>query len=183
MPAGFILDYVLLSSVNAKNRQKLNIQSIKIVSFPFVRTAPWSARRPVQMERSNWGLEGVGKFCGNGETGESQQWRRRIPKSAASGQILQIGGNGEGPRRAVGENAMSCPRLNSVLASSSSSSSPSPYKSSGPCKPESLLGEIPPLVQTRLDGRFEESGQILTILRFYRYRPKCPWIWKLWNWC
>ena len=82
---------------------------------------------------------------------------------------------------------MSCPRLSSVLASSSSSStSSSPYKSSGPCKPESLLGEIPSLVQgtqTRLDGRFEESGQVLTNLRFYRYRPKGPWIWTLRTWC
>ena len=98
----------------------------RVNTFSFCEGCPWSWSRPVQIGRSNWVLEGVGKFCGNGETGESQR-RRQIPKSAASGQILQIGGNGEGPRRAVGENAMSCPRLSSsVLATSSSSSSSSP---------------------------------------------------------
>ena len=55
-------------------------------------------------------LRAGGKFCVNWETGESQR-RRRIPKLAASGQILQIGGNGEAPRRVAGENARSCPRL------------------------------------------------------------------------
>ena len=102
---------LLLSSINTKNWQELDIQQWSQWRYSFCEGCPWSSGRPVQMERSNWGLEGVGKFCGNGETGESQQWRRRIPKSAASGQILQIGGNGEAPRRVAGENARSCPRL------------------------------------------------------------------------
>ena len=101
-----------------------------------------SANLSIQL-RAGW----IGKFCVNWETGESQR-RRRIPKLAASGQILQIGGNGEAPRRVAGENARSCPRLtlcpgHLLLL---------PYKRS---KPESLLGGI----QTWLSGKSENTGQ------------------------
>ena len=78
-------------------------------AFKYRERCSWSkgssANLSIQL-RAGW----IGKFCVNWETGESQR-RRRIPKLAASGQILQIGGNGEAPRRVAGENARSCPRL------------------------------------------------------------------------
>ena len=114
-------------------------------AFKFRERCSWSkcssANLSIQL-RAGW----IGKFCVNWETGESQR-RRRIPKLAASGQILQIGGNGEAPRRVAGENARSCPRLtlcpgHLLLL---------PLWS----KPESLLGEI----QTWLSGKSENTGQ------------------------
>ena len=132
-------------------------------TFSFSEGCLWSWCRPVQISRSNWGLEGVGKFCGNGETGESQR-RRRIPKSAASGQILQIGGNGEGPRRAVGENGMSCPRLSSLSSTPPPPPPPPPLTNPAdranqtPYWGKSHLGVQGS--QTRLGGRFEDCWLI-----------------------